>query len=252
MFSEMKTQERLKARRLRREEGRSVKEIERLLGVSRSTASLWVRDIPLTVAQRASLKRRNPIYNGQFKGAAVNAERGRTRRLVYQEQGRRRAMDADDLYVAGCMLYWAEGDKGRNAVRLANSDPAVIRHFAEFLRVEFGVADEQFRITCNLFADHEGRQKEIEDFWLATLGLGTRMPLQVSRQPLFQVQQEEAEKQASLRHVPRNGSQHGDRADDLRLDSGTCRVRSSRVGRPLLARLIRQRLQCRRGRFECA
>jgi transcriptional regulator with XRE-family HTH domain len=76
MFSEMKTQERLEARRLRREEGRSVKEIERLLGVSRSTASLWVRDIPLTVAQRASLKRRNPIYNGQFKGAAVNAERG--------------------------------------------------------------------------------------------------------------------------------------------------------------------------------
>jgi len=62
--------------------------------------------------------------------------------------------------------------KGRNAVRLANSDPAVIRHFAEFLRVEFGVADEQFRITCNLFADHEGRQREIEDFWLATLGLG--------------------------------------------------------------------------------
>ena len=42
------------------------------------------------------------------------------------------------------------------------------------------------------------------------------MSLQVSRQPLFQAQQEEAEKQASVRHVPRNGSQHGDRADDLR------------------------------------
>jgi len=53
---------------MRREEGRSVKEIERLLGVSRSTASLWVRDIPLTAAQRSSLMRRNPIYHGQFKG----------------------------------------------------------------------------------------------------------------------------------------------------------------------------------------
>jgi hypothetical protein len=69
------------------------------------------------------------------------------------------------------MLYWAEGDKGRNAVRLANSDPAVIRFFAEFLRVEFGVPDEQFRVTCNLFTDHESRQREVEDFWLATLGL---------------------------------------------------------------------------------
>jgi transposase-like protein len=170
MFSEMKTREREEARRLRREEGRSVKEIERLLGVSRSTASLWVRDIPLTAAQHASLKRRNPIYNGQFRGAAVNAERGRARRLAYQDQGRLRVKNADALYVAGCMLYWAEGDKGRHAVRLANSDPAVIRHFAQFLRVEFGVADE--RITCNLFEDHEGRQREIEDFWLTTLRLG--------------------------------------------------------------------------------
>jgi len=159
---------------MRREEGRSVKEIERLLGVSRSTASVWVCDIPLTAAQRSSLKRRNPIYNGQFKGAAVNAERGRARRLAYQERGRLRAKGANNLYVSGCMLYWAEGDKGRHAVRLANSDPAVIRHFAEFLRVEFGVADERFRITCNLFADHEGRQRQIEDFWLATLGLERR------------------------------------------------------------------------------
>lgn len=170
----MKTRERDEARRMRREEGRSVKEIERLLGVARSTASVWVRDIPLTAAQRSSLKRRNPIYNGQFRGAAVNAERGRARRLAYQERGRLRAKGANNLYVAGCMLYWAEGDKGRHAVRLANSDPAVIRHFAEFLRVEFNVADERFRITCNLFADHEGRQRQIEDFWLATLRLERR------------------------------------------------------------------------------
>jgi hypothetical protein len=174
MLSEMKTRERDEARRMRREEGRSVKEIERMLGVSRSTASRWVRDIPLTPAQRSLLKRRNPIYNGQFRGAAVNAERRRARRLAYQEAGRLRVNGANNLYVAGCMLYWAEGDKGRHAVRLANSDPALIRHFAEFLRVEFSVADERFRITCNLFADHEGRQRQIEDFWLATLGLDRR------------------------------------------------------------------------------
>jgi transposase-like protein len=90
MFSEMKTHERAEARRLRREEGRSVKEIERLLGVARSTASRWVRDIPLTSAQRSALKQRNPIYNGQFAGAATNAERGRARRLAYQERGRQK------------------------------------------------------------------------------------------------------------------------------------------------------------------
>jgi hypothetical protein len=167
----MKTRERAEARRLRREEGRSIREIEELLGVARSTASLWVRDIPLTVAQRSALTLRNPVYNGQFKGAATNAARSRCRRRVYQERGRMRAKKPDALYVAGCMLYWAEGDNGRNAVRLANSDPAVISHFVKFLRAEFRVADEQIRVTCNLFADHENRKTEVEDFWLTTLRL---------------------------------------------------------------------------------
>jgi hypothetical protein len=69
------------------------------------------------------------------------------------------------------MLYWAEGDKARNSVRLANSDPALVRYFAAFLRAYFAVEDERFRVTCNLFADHEPRQREIEQFWLETLSL---------------------------------------------------------------------------------
>ncbi|MGZ8694472.1 MAG: helix-turn-helix domain-containing protein [Gaiellaceae bacterium] len=48
------------ARALRREEGLSVREIAAAVGVSRSTASLWLRDVPLTDAQRAVLIERNP------------------------------------------------------------------------------------------------------------------------------------------------------------------------------------------------
>jgi DNA-binding transcriptional regulator YiaG len=53
MFSEVKTVERKEARRMRRAEGRSIKEIARLLGVSTSSVSLWVRDIELTDAHRS-------------------------------------------------------------------------------------------------------------------------------------------------------------------------------------------------------
>jgi hypothetical protein len=35
------------------------------------------------------------------------------------------------------MLYWAEGSKERNTVCFANSDIAMVRFFAEFLRVCF-------------------------------------------------------------------------------------------------------------------
>lgn len=69
------------------------------------------------------------------------------------------------------MLYWAEGAKSRNAVQFVNSDPAMMRCFAEFLRTYYAVRDEEFRLDCNLFADHIERQREIERFWLETLSL---------------------------------------------------------------------------------
>jgi hypothetical protein len=40
-----------------------------------------------------------------------------------------------------------------------------------FLRLSFAVSDEKVAVTCNLFADHLHRQREIEDFWLAKLQL---------------------------------------------------------------------------------
>ncbi len=148
-----------------------MKEIARLLGVSRSSASIWVRDIELSSEQRARLLWQNPAYNGQCKGSAANREKGRARRLAYQQRGRQLAGQGTVSYLAGCMLWWAEGDRNRNVVRLTNSDPELVRAFARFLRGCFGVDDEEMSIYCNLFADHETRQLGIEQFWLRLLGL---------------------------------------------------------------------------------
>lgn len=69
------------------------------------------------------------------------------------------------------MLYWAEGAKHRNILKLTNSDPALLAWFIGFLREHFAVPDEKCRVYCNLFADHLERQREVEQFWLDTLGL---------------------------------------------------------------------------------
>ena len=69
------------------------------------------------------------------------------------------------------MLYWAEGAKARNSVQIVNADPEMIVFFARFLRKHFGVQDEQMVVTCNLFADHVDKQREIEAYWLACLDL---------------------------------------------------------------------------------
>ena len=63
LFAEMKTAERNMARKLRRE-GLSMRQIERRLGVARSTVSLWVREIELTDHQREELRARGASARG--------------------------------------------------------------------------------------------------------------------------------------------------------------------------------------------
>jgi transcriptional regulator with XRE-family HTH domain len=172
----MKTAERQEARRLRKEEGRSVKELAKLLGVSRSSISLWVRDIELTEEQYMALRRR---MGGRIDGSRANALLALERRRAWQESGRQRARRLDALHAAGCMLFWAEGARRRNVIQFVNSDPGMVAFFLRFLRECFDVGDAKITVSCNLFADHLERQREIEDFWLADLGL-TRTNLRQS------------------------------------------------------------------------
>jgi transposase-like protein len=167
----MKTAERVRARNLRRRDGRSIKEIASIVGVSVSSVSVWVRDIALTEAQIAALVERNPALNGRLTGVTARSAQERSRRQAYQDEGRARARRGDAVHATGCMLYWAEGSKSRNSVQFVNSDPAMVRYFVAFLRRYYEIPDKAFRLDCNLFADHVGRQHEIEHFWLKTLEL---------------------------------------------------------------------------------
>jgi transposase-like protein len=174
MFSKMKTAERELARIIRREEGAPIKEIARRVSVAPSSVSRWVRDIKLTPAQEQELLRRNLAYNRQLSGTAIQAANRRAERLAYQKEGRSLARQGDSFHVAGCMLYWAEGEKDRNALRFYNSDPEMVRLFVFFLKKYFALWDEEIKITCNLFADHVQRQREIEQFWLDVAQLSAR------------------------------------------------------------------------------
>lgn len=117
------------------------------------------------------------------------------------------AANGDPLFVTGCMPYWAEGAKGRNQVKFANSDPEMVRLFVRFLRTYWNV-DDTIRVTCNLFADHLERQREIEDFWLKTAGV-SRTSLCKSTVNVY--------------------SKYSQKKRQNRLPYGTCRITVSRT-----------------------
>lgn len=167
----VKVEERIEARRLRAEEGLSMKAIAARVGVSVGSVSLWTRDIELTPAQVAHLAESNHRLGGQRRGQEERARKARLDRLTAQDHGRALARSGDPAYLAGCMLYWGEGCKGRNAVAFVNCDVAMHRCFLAFLRRSYGVTPEQVRLSINCHLNNGLTLHEIERWWLHQLAL---------------------------------------------------------------------------------
>ena len=166
----MKNETRYEARRLR-QQGMSVKEIAITLGVSRSSISLWVRDIELTEQQKRTLKDRQRLWGAQNSGAHVNRDKARQVRVLAQEAGRTRAKEYSPLHLAGCMLYWAEGAKTRNSVNFVNSDPNMSTLFIRFLREELKVQNSEFALYIHSHSTDADEIQRQRQYWLDLLQL---------------------------------------------------------------------------------
>lgn len=140
-------------------EGCSYREIREVLGVSKSTLSLWLEDVPLTEEQRVALAARK--VEGQRKAVQTLI----TNRVAREEEIKRRAkaqvpaVSESELFVAGVIAYWAEGAKSKpwspsQGVSFMNSDPGLVVLFMRWLRlVEIPSEDLTFRVSIHESAD---------------------------------------------------------------------------------------------------
>jgi predicted transcriptional regulator len=165
----MKRLLREQARDLRRQ-GMSVRDIAATLGVSKASASMWVRDIELTAEQIELLKINQRQYGARNAGSRTNRKKHLDLREQYQQAGRMRAREMRPLHMAGCMLYWAEGAKRRN-IYFANSDPNMILFFMRFLREEMNVADSKIVIYIHCHTSDPAEMQELENYWVNLLEL---------------------------------------------------------------------------------
>jgi transcriptional regulator with XRE-family HTH domain len=169
----MKAKEREEARRLRSEEGLSVGEIARRLGVSKGTSSLWLRDIELTDEQRLTLIERGRTGVNHLNGSKRIREKAKEIREAYQKAGRDfiREGKSDEGYRMLCALYWAEGNKSRNEVGMTNTDVAMLKIFVDGMRKYFGCKDEDFTVSVMAHLGNGLTVEQIHEFWLKELCL---------------------------------------------------------------------------------
>ena len=159
--------------RLRRK-GLGINTIATQLGVSKSSVSIWCRDLTLTERERERLIR-NAIragHRGRLRGAEVNRERKKQQIEFYRQDGRRVVgqLSKRDFSVAGIALYWAEGSK-KSRFSFVNSEPQMVIFMARWLQEIMGVRKEEFMPRIFINAIHRGRIKAVLAFWAALLRL---------------------------------------------------------------------------------
>lgn len=157
-------------------EGRSYRQIQEALGVSKGSLSLWLRDVPLTDEQQRALALRGPAAT--TARAAGNRARAARRRSSIQAQARAQIaeLSESELFVAGVVAYWAEGAKNKpwrpgTAVKFMNSDPDLIRVFLAWLRL-VDVSPESLIFRVHI---HESANAaEAVAFWSVVVGAPAR------------------------------------------------------------------------------
>jgi predicted transcriptional regulator len=159
-----------KARQMRKE-GSSIGDIAKELTVSKSSVSVWVRDIVLTEEQENALKAQKKQWGGRNEGSKKTRHLAMEKRIAYQQIGREQARKGSSLHLMGCMLYWAEGAKSRNTVNFVNSDPAMILLFIRFLRQELQVKNEDIAIHIVCHATEEVQKTHIGQYWCNLINL---------------------------------------------------------------------------------
>lgn len=167
----MKTKEKIIAIKLRRK-GYSYQDIKKLTNVSKSTLSLWLRDIVLSIEQRKKLKAR---YDGQCRGAKANHQKriNETNKIIKQSILEAQKLVKDSFFIAGLMLYWAEGHKSKKleTVRFSNSDPQMIKLMMEWFRRYCYFSEKKFRVAVHIHSLF--CKKDVEKYWSNI----TRIPL---------------------------------------------------------------------------
>jgi len=154
-----------------RGEGGSIKQIAKLLGVSQSSVSLWVKGVVISDAGREKL--RFSQVNGRKKAAETNTRRRLAReRKVESDCAVLRVkskISRDEAKLFLSLLYWGEGSKTSNRVVMMNSDPEMIKTFANLLRKGFRVNERKVRGLLHLHSYHN--RKKMINFWSMCSGV---------------------------------------------------------------------------------
>ncbi len=157
-----------------RAQGWTLTEICEEVGCSRSSASLWCRDVELDeeVLER---RRRARFLNGNEGARLRGPNKLQRRKQAEIEEARVMGIETvgspneREFLMAGLAYYSGEGSKTDGAVKFANSDPRLMSFFVAWLRHFFEIDESRLRLGLYL---HQGLDLDAANgFWSEVTGI---------------------------------------------------------------------------------
>lgn len=172
-----KSDRRLLAEQLRRQEGLSYNEIAARTGISKSTLSNWLRDVSLTPDQERRLQDRLWANRAGFAARALTTNRKRfadAREKAWNDgasvlQQIETTPSIDELALA--MLYLGEGSKYRHQVQMAGMDVKIMRYYVNALRRLYHVDVFRLSARLNLVEAARSVEHELKLWWSSELDI---------------------------------------------------------------------------------
>jgi len=166
--------------------GKSYNEIRREIPVSKSTLSLWLRDVVLSdkARERLDLRMRSEGSKKLIVLNKLQTHKAEERARSIQSQGKRNlsTLDKKDLAFVGAVLYWAEGHKrlkvrdGRarmsHTISFVNSDAEMVSVFVRFLREILDIPSEKIRLNMRLYAHIN--ENNARAYWIRATNLSQK------------------------------------------------------------------------------
>lgn len=157
-----------KKARFLRSRGFSYNHIRTELNVSKSSISLWCRNIKLSKKYLRLLENRSK-KNIQRGTSANKIKREREIEDIKQFAKQEiRKLPKDAYKIAGTMLYWAEGAKTQSTA-MSNADPRMITFMVGWFRTIFNIHPHQLK--AHLHIHYGNDERKIKRYWSALTGI---------------------------------------------------------------------------------
>ncbi len=154
-----------------RKDGHSLKEISQQLKVSKSSVSLWVRDVILSDSARVKLF--SKMTRGQFLGAQKRREYGDNKNRLLKEDAKKELSFIDATLngkIICSMIYWCEGSKSyKSGIAFTNSDPELTRLFIDLLVEHFSINKDKLVARLHLHEYHNPKKQHV--YWARALDM---------------------------------------------------------------------------------